>query len=123
MQDSVDRGVVAQRWLLMVIWSLPGVGRTKKSFPCTVGASGCLGGYPEAAVGDSAGWSIEQFCPYEGSEKNHGKYVFCVAHETGRLFESGRLSEEDKDAIVSAAGQSQGGKATCGLIQLPRRTR
>jgi len=64
----------------------------------------------EDEVVDSVGCSIEQLCPCEGSWKNHGKYVSCVDHEAERFFESGLISEEDKDAIVSAAGQSQCGK-------------
>ena len=38
--------------------------------------------------------------------KNHGKFVSCVAHLTNTWLELGWITDEEKDAIVSCAAQS-----------------
>ena len=45
-----------------------------------------------------------------GEYKNHGQYVSTVAHFAEDLLEFGIITEEEKDAIVSAAAQSDIGK-------------
>ena len=42
--------------------------------------------------------------------KNHGQYVRCVAHDAEFLVESGDLTQDEADAIVSSAAQSEVGK-------------
>ncbi len=59
---------------------------------------------------DSAGCSIAQLCPCAGPWKNHGKYVSCVAHASESFVDAGLITEAQKGAIVSAAGQSSCGK-------------
>ena len=62
------------------------------------------------------GCSIEQLCPFDGPFgttlpwKNHGKYVSCVAHSAKAFLKEGLITKEEKDAIVSEAGQSDIGK-------------
>ncbi len=65
------------------------------------------------ALGDavnSDGCSITQICSPEDVWKNHGSYVSCVAHTAESFVAQGLISEEEKDAIVSEAGQSEIGK-------------
>lgn len=67
-------------------------------------------------VDQGNGCSIEQLCPCDGPRgtvmpwKNHGKYVSCTAHATNGFVDKGLISEAEKDAIMSAAGQSACGK-------------
>ena len=62
------------------------------------------------------GCSIEQLCPCDGPRgtvmpwKNHGKYVSCTAHATNGFVDKGLISQAEKDAIMSIAGQSSCGK-------------
>ena len=63
--------------------------------------------YP--AVVDARGCSIGQICPCENEWKNHGAYMRCGAQTSEAFMESGLISEEDKDATVSAAAQSECG--------------
>jgi hypothetical protein len=59
--------------------------------------------------------AINQLCPCDGPKgttdkwKNHGQYVSCVSKSAESFLEDGRISEAEKDAICSEAGQS-----TCG---------
>lgn len=46
--------------------------------------------------------------------KSHGKYVSCVAKSSEAQVNSGLLTDEEKDAMVSAAGQSSCGKTEKG---------
>ncbi len=49
--------------------------------------------------------------PPAGSEwKNHGQYVRCIAHRAEALVSAGTLTQEEADAAVSAAAQSETGK-------------
>ena len=52
---------------------------------------------------------INSSCPCEGDWRNHGAYVSCVAHVTEGLVLLGLLSEEEKDFVVSIAGESSCG--------------
>ncbi|MGH8520668.1 MAG: LamG-like jellyroll fold domain-containing protein [Gammaproteobacteria bacterium] len=56
------------------------------------------------------GCSIDQQCQCNAPWKNHGAYVSCVAQGTEELLNAGQITEAEKDAIVSAAGQSNCGK-------------
>ncbi len=42
--------------------------------------------------------------------KNHGQYVRCVAHETDALIEDGYITQDEGDALISSAAQSDIGK-------------
>jgi hypothetical protein len=55
------------------------------------------------------GRSIDQQCQCNAPWKNHGAYVSCVVHGTEELLNAGQITEAEKDAIVSAAGQSNCG--------------
>jgi len=72
---------------------------------------------PPGEVVDADGCSIAQLCPCEhpsGSDKwkNHGSYVSCVAHASGDFVSLGLITEEEKDAIVSDAAESDCGYKT-----------
>jgi hypothetical protein len=69
---------------------------------------------PSGEVVNADGCSVSQLCPCEhpaggGTWKNHGAYVACVSHAGSDFVEAGLLTEEEKDALVSAAGQSSCG--------------
>lgn len=72
---------------------------------------------PIGTVTDPAyGCSIAQLCPCDGPRgtvmpwRNHGKYVSCVAHAAGDFESQGLISQAKKNALMSAAGQSNCGK-------------
>ena len=65
---------------------------------------------PDSEVVNSSGCSIGQQCVIDVDWKNHGKYVSCVSHAAEELLAEGKISEEEKDAIVSAAAKSSVGK-------------
>ena len=48
--------------------------------------------------------------PAGSAWKNHGQYVRCVAQQAEDLVFSGRITQDEADAIVSAAAQSETGK-------------
>ncbi len=56
--------------------------------------------------------AINQLCPCGGPKgtadkwKNHGQYVSCVSKSAESFLEAGRITEAEKDAICSDAGQS-----------------
>lgn len=63
----------------------------------------------ETLLGDTVdpeGCSIADRCPCENDWKNHGAYVRCVARRSGSFVDAGLISQEEKDEIVSTAGQS-----------------
>ncbi len=62
------------------------------------------------AVVDATGCSIAQLCPCDNTWKNHGAYVSCVARAAGAFVKAGRLTNPQKDGIVSAAAASACGK-------------
>jgi hypothetical protein len=49
-------------------------------------------------------------CDPNAEWKNHGQFVRCVAHETDALIEAGILTQEEGDALISSAAQSDVGK-------------
>lgn len=57
-------------------------------------------------VVDANGCSIAQACPLEGDYDNHGAHVSCAARVAGDCLLQGLIDEATKDAIVSAAAQS-----------------
>jgi hypothetical protein len=59
---------------------------------------------------ESPATPFDNVCPPDGNWKNHGKYVSCVAHIAEYYLEMGLITEEEKDAIVSKAAQSDIGK-------------
>lgn len=70
----------------------------------------CLG-TPAGAVVLADGCSVAQECVCSAAWKNHGGYVSCVAKATNALLAAGKITETQKGAIQSAAGQSScGGK-------------
>jgi hypothetical protein len=72
---------------------------------------------PNGEVTDpQSGCSIAQLCPCAGPAgtttpwKNHGKYVSCVAHVAGDFAGTGVITQAQKDATVSTAGESNCGR-------------
>lgn len=55
------------------------------------------------------GCSVEQECVCGSTWKNHGAYVSCNARATEDLVAAGKITEEEKDAIMSEAGASDCG--------------
>jgi hypothetical protein len=53
---------------------------------------------------------VEAACPVLGSYKNHGAFVSCVSNAVEGEVAAGLLTEEEGDAVVSAAAQSNVGK-------------
>ncbi len=53
---------------------------------------------------------IDEICSPDDDWKNHGAYVSCVSHAAEDYLEAGLITEAEKDAIVSAAAQSDVGK-------------
>ena len=69
---------------------------------------------PQGEVVNSDGCSIDQLAPCAGPAsggtwKNHGECVSTVEHVTEDFLEQGLISQDEKDAIVSAAAQSRCG--------------
>jgi hypothetical protein len=63
-------------------------------------------------VVNETGYSIAELAPCEhplgGNKwKNHGAFMKVVAHTSEDFVAAGLISEAEKDAIVSAAGQSE----------------
>jgi hypothetical protein len=67
-------------------------------------------GTPNGEVTDVNGCGISQLCPCDGGWMNHGAYVRCVSQTAEAFVAEGLLTEAEKDATVSAAGQSSCGK-------------
>jgi len=71
-------------------------------------------GTPPGAIVNAEGCSIDQLAPCSGPAsggawKNHGAYVATIAQSAEDFLEAGLISEEEAEAIVSAAAQSQCG--------------
>ena len=49
-------------------------------------------------------------CDPAATWKNHGKFVSCVAQAAQALVDAGQITEDEKDALVEAAAQSDVGK-------------
>lgn len=65
---------------------------------------------PADEIVNNDGCSVDQLCPCDDPWKNHGGYVSCVAHAAEGLVSEGKITGEDKGAIVSAGAQSSCGK-------------
>lgn len=77
------------------------------------GQDACPGTSAMALVSDngcSSGQLLELVCPSDGEYRNHGQYVQCIAHEAEQQVKDGLISDEEKDAIVGAAAESDIGK-------------
>lgn len=66
---------------------------------------------PLGAVVNAHGCAIRELCPCAHSGgvdrwKNHGAYVRCVAHASEDFLTAGLITEAEKDATVSQAGES-----------------
>lgn len=59
---------------------------------------------------NASGCSIDDLCPCENDWKNHGAYVSCVAHGAEAFRSAGLITQQEKDAIVAVAAQSDCGK-------------
>ncbi len=68
----------------------------------------CINTMPGETI-NGTGCSIADLCPCDNPWKNHGGYVKCVAHTSETFVADGLITEADKDAIVSEAGQSDCG--------------
>jgi hypothetical protein len=55
------------------------------------------------------GCSISDLCPCDNEWKNHGAYVRCVANASEDFVADALITEAEKDAIVSAAAESECG--------------
>jgi hypothetical protein len=71
---------------------------------------------PTGAGVNADGCSIDQLAPCAGPAsgvtwKNHGEYVSTFAHAANAFLAEGLITEDQKGAIVGAAGQSKCGKA------------
>jgi len=53
---------------------------------------------------------LELMCPSNGTYRNHGQYVQCVAHEAENQVADGLITNQEKDAIVATAAKSDIGK-------------
>lgn len=70
---------------------------------------------PQGAIVNVQGCSIQQLAPCAGplsggAWKNHGQYVSTVNRTAEAFLASGLITEEEKDALVSAAARSSCGK-------------
>ena len=71
-------------------------------------------GTPPASIVDANGCSIDQLAPCGGPAsggawRNHGEYVSAVAQAAEQFLAQGLITEDEKDAIVGAAAQSNCG--------------
>jgi sugar lactone lactonase YvrE len=65
---------------------------------------------PSAGAVDANGCSINQLVPCAGPWRNHGAYVSAIAKKAEQFLEQGLITEDQKDAIVEVAAQSDCGK-------------
>ena len=69
---------------------------------------------PAGAIVNADGCSIDQLAPCNGPAsggtwKNHGQYVSTIAQVAEAFLDDGLITEEEKDAIVASAAQSNCG--------------
>jgi hypothetical protein len=69
---------------------------------------------PPGSIVNADGCSIDQLAPCNGPAsggtwKNHGEYVSSVAQAAEQFLEAGLISQDEQDAIVAAAAQSNCG--------------
>jgi hypothetical protein len=72
--------------------------------------AGTPGGVLSASNGCSSPQELEMVCPQNGSYRNHGQYVQCVAHEAEQQVAIGLIAVDEKDTIVATAAKSAVGK-------------
>jgi Thrombospondin type 3 repeat len=60
---------------------------------------------------DSQGCSVGQLVPCDGAWNSHGDYVSAVVATANDFFDAGLISEEQRNALVEAAAQSECGKS------------
>jgi len=70
---------------------------------------------PPCSLVNNSGCSLDQLVPCDGppsggSWRNHGQYISSLARAVNQFLEQGVISEEQADAIMSAAAQSPCGK-------------
>lgn len=73
---------------------------------CTGTAAGAL----VDAFGCSGAQLVALACPSNGTYKNHGTYVSCVAKEAKKALKQGLITKREKKALVKAAAHSSIGK-------------
>jgi hypothetical protein len=77
------------------------------------GEDSCAGTASSVAIlpnGCSSGQHLELVCPRDGTYRNHGAYVQCVAHVAEVQAEAGLISPDDKNGMVAIAAKSGVGK-------------
>lgn len=72
------------------------------------GTDSCPGTPPGGPV-LANGCAVAQQCVCSAPWKNHGAYVICVTQAAEALLNAGQITLAQKDALVSAAGQSSCG--------------
>jgi hypothetical protein len=65
---------------------------------------------PPDSVVDAEGCAIAQLCPCDGTWRTHGQFTSCTAKAADRFLAGGLISQQTKDAIMSAAGKADCGK-------------
>src|SRR5262249_52645098 len=81
-------------------------------------------GTPAGSITDARGCNIDQLAPCSGPAsggawKNHGQYVAAVSQAAEAFLEQGLISQDEADAIVARAAQSNCG-ALHGLLNRRR---
>jgi len=74
----------------------------------TDGLDRCLDSPPGSVV-NAEGCAIADLCPCDSEWKNHGAYVRCNARASNAFLDDGLITDSEKDAIMSMAGQSNCG--------------
>jgi hypothetical protein len=65
---------------------------------------------PAGAMVNGSGCSIDQLCPCDGTWRNHGEFVSCVAQTSALFVKLGLISESQRLAMIRAAANSNCGK-------------
>lgn len=79
----------------------------------------CPGTLPGTIVDPATGCSLDQLCPCDGPQgtdlewNNHGQFVSCVTKASNTFRTLGLMTNAQKNAYVSAAGQSACGADPC----------
>jgi len=74
----------------------------------TDGLDRCLDTPPGSVVNEE-GCAIADLCPCDSEWKNHGAYVRCNARASNVFLDDGLITDDEKDDIMSMAGQSNCG--------------
>jgi hypothetical protein len=65
---------------------------------------------PPGTPVNASGCAVDQLCPATAPWKNHGQYVSCVARTSKNFEKAGLITQEQRNAMVTAAAQSSVGK-------------